>query len=229
MTNISKTLDQRSLHFCVLTAHMGVPVRIFNEVINSYLFDRCLNESLSKLTIRTLENLSRIVYLSPETSEKLMKVSHLILDEAKKRLDVVAQQSYYSNFMNIIRNLLIRNVYDLELLNNILRPDYIKFMNNSKQLEPTMYEIDGYARINLKNIYHGHILPNDFLQRTKYIVDYIPDQVNRFKKSEQFIYNVENATKRMFSFYNFAHAVAHHRYAGNVYLSIYFRCHKSFI
>lgn len=216
MNNISKTLDQKSIHICALVASMGTPVRVFDEESITILFQRCLNQPdiLCKLNLSALEKISRIIDLYPNNSDMSTKVGSFILEQMKTRLESLVDPLCYAASMNIIRNLLTHGIYDLELLDNILRSDFIKKMNNSKQLHLSIYEIDAYTRINLKDIYNGNQLTDDYLARIKYLIEYEPDQVNKFKKAETQIYSIENVIKKYFEHYKFAHALAHHRFAG---------------
>lgn len=76
-----------------------------------------------------------------------------------------------------------------------------------------MYEIDGYCRINLKNIYCGNLLSEEYLGKFKFFGTHTPDQVNRPKVSEAFVYETENVIKHLFNNYQYAHAIGHHRQA----------------
>lgn len=216
MKNISRTLDQKSIHIQCMVATMGTPVRVFDDKSIDILFRRCLNQPnmLSKLNLSTLEKMSRIIDLYPKNSDTLTKVGSFILEQMKNRLESIVDPLCYSTSMNIIRNLLTHDIYDLELLDNILRSEFIKKMNNSKQLYLSIYEIDAYTRINLKDIYNENKLTDEYLARIKYLTEYAPDQVNKFKKAEVQIYSIENIIKKYFEHYKFAHALAHHRFAG---------------
>lgn len=219
MLNLSSTISERSMPLCVMIATIGSPVRMFDDEIISHLLQRCVNQpnALNHLSISILELLSRIIYYYPKSSDASIQLGHLLLEQIVNRLDQITMHTQYPIFMTIIRNLLAQNIYNVELLENIFRSDFLKMMNNSKQLEKTVYEIDGYAKINLKNIFIGHGLTDDYLQRLKYLVEYNPDQVNRFRHSERFIYEIENVIKKHFEYYQFAHGVAHHRYPGKLH------------
>lgn len=216
MKKLFRTLDQKSIYTCALVASMGTPVSVFDEGSIAMLFQRCLNQPdmLCKLNLPVLEKISRIIYIYPENSDLSTKLGNLILEQMKNRLEFIADPLYYAASMNIIRNLLTHDIYDLELLDNILRPDFIKKMNSSKQLYISIYEIDAYTRINLKEIHNGNQLSDDYLAKMKYIIRYAPNQVNNFKKAETKIYSIENVIKKYFEHYKFAHALAHHRFAG---------------
>lgn len=216
MKSMSRTLDEKSIHTCALVATMGTSVRVFNDESISILFQRLLNQPdmLCKLNLSTLQKVSRIIDLYPRNADMLTKVGNLILNEMKNRLESIVDPLGYSASMNIIRNMLTHHIYDLELLDNILRSDFIRKMNYSKQLNLSIYEIDAYTRINLKDIYNGNQLTDDYLARIKYLTEFAPDQVNNFKKSETHIYTIENVIRKYFEHYKFDHALAHHKFAG---------------
>lgn len=200
-------------------ANVGAPIRLFDNDMILNVFKRCLNhpDEFEELSLADLEYLSRILTMSSyENVETLRTVGHLILDEIiENRLDQVAARSVYTHFINIVRNLTMIDVYDLELMNNIFRPDYIKFIHkNSKQIDMQMYEIDGYNRLNLKGIYNGNVLEDEYLDRQCYLIDWIPNREERYRKHNENAYVIEDVVRKLFSYCKFAHIVAHRRHAG---------------
>lgn len=79
-----------------------------------------------------LKRLSELISLYPDFFEQRIAVGHLILDDLKNRLENVTQQSFHYNFIEIIRNLLLRGIYNSELLDNIFRSEnrFTKIENN---------------------------------------------------------------------------------------------------
>lgn len=199
-------------------ANVGVPVRLFDSKIILHVFHRCLNhpEEFEELSMHDLEYLSRILSMTNYDNREMMrKVGNLLLDEIKNRLEYVASRGIYTNFINIIRNLTMIDVYDLEVMDNIFRMDYIRFIfKSSKQIDMQMYEIDGYNRINLRGIYKGNRLPDIYLEKLCYLVNWIPDRVERFKKYDEFAYAIEDVVLKLFKYCQYAHAVAHRKHAG---------------
>lgn len=200
-------------------ANVGTPIRLFDHEIILNVFERCLNhpDEFEELSIADLEYLSRILTMSNyENPEKIRKVGHLVLNEMiNNRLDQVASRSVYTNFINIVRNLTMIDVYDLELMDNLFRPDYIKFVHkNSKQIDMPMYEIDGYNRLNLRGIYNGNHLSDEYLERLRYLIHWIPDRVERYRKQDEHVYAIEEVVQQLFTYCKFAHIVAHRRHAG---------------
>lgn len=218
MKQLSTTIANRSFRLCLMTANMGALVRTFDDELISYFFQRCLNrpDEISQLSMYDLELLSKFIKVYPKNAEYRTKVGHQLLDELKDRADSVANQTFHVHFIKIIRNLIVRNIYDFELLDNLFRSDYIKLMyRKKKQLDGALYEIDGYTRINLKDIYFGNRLSDDDLDKFKHFGTYIPDQINKPKRSETYTYKIEEIVGKLFKHYKYAHAVGHHRAAGN--------------
>lgn len=221
--NLRNSLNGRSLKTCILMANVGVPIRMFDNEIILHVFERCLEqpEELQELSMSHLEYLSRVLSLSNFDDKDLVKkVGFSVLNELKNRTDLVAQRGIYVNFTNIVRNLTAINVYDLEILENIFRLDYIKFIHkNSKQLDLQLYEIDGYNRINLKNIYKGNHLADIHLEKLCYLMKWIPDRT-KYRKNDEFSYAIEDAVGKYFEYSQYAHAVPHRMHAGKLLTSM---------
>lgn len=198
-------------------AHVGLPIRLFDTDIIANVFDRCLNhpDEFGELTMPDMEYLSRILSMNNHSDpDQLQKVGHLLLDEIKNRLGQVTSRRFYAHFINIVRNLTVIDVYNLELMDNIFRPDYIRIIHkNCKQLDFPIYEIDGYNRIDLKNIYKGNRLSEIHLEKLKFLINWVPDKDNRYKKHFEFSFAIENAVQKLFTYCQYAHAVAHRKNA----------------
>lgn len=223
--NLRASLQNRSLKMCILVANVGTSIRLFDDETVWHVFERCLNypEELQDLSMPDMEYLSRILYLSNHgDNELLKKVGTLLLDEIiNNRLEIVAQRGIYRNFSNIIRNLTMIDVYNLELLDNILSPEYIKLIfKKSKQLEMQIYEIDGYCRINLRDIYKGNLLSKSYLDKLCFLIEWIPNRVNKYAKAHEFAYNIEDVAKKLFTYCQYAHAIPHRRHAGKISIHI---------
>lgn len=202
-------------------ANVGVPIRLFDNEIIWNVFKRCIKhpDEFNELSMADLEYLSRILSMSNyEDKNTVQIVGHLLLNEIiNNRLDHVASRTMYTNFINIIRNLTIIDIYNLEIMNNLFRSDYIKFIHKkSKQIDMQMYEIDGYNRINLKGIYNGNMLPDSYLDKLCYLIEWVPDRVQRYRKQDQFVYAIEDVVRKLFVYCEFAHVVAHRKHAGNL-------------
>lgn len=215
---LRSNMEARLLKTCILMANIGVPIRLFDDQVILNVFQRCLNhpEEFEGLSMHDLEYLSRILCMSNYSDrEMIRKIGNLLLTEIKNRLEYVALRGFYTNFINIIRNLTLIHIYDLEIMENLFRPEYIRFIHkNSKQVDMPLYELDGYNRINLKCIYKGHLLPDNYLERICYLVDWVPDRVERYRKHHEFVYAIEDIVRKHFTHCQYAHAVAHRKAAG---------------
>lgn len=171
---------------------------------------------MEQLLMADLEHLSRILTMSNvDNDEMVTNVGVLVLEEVKNRLESVASRKFFSHFINIIRNLTFIDVYDVDLMENMFSPEYIECMyKKNKQLDKQMYEIDGFNRINLKGIYKGRPLPDEYLVKLCFKIEWAPDRVERYHKSDEFQYAIEDAAKNLFKYCKFAHALPHHNHAG---------------
>lgn len=221
MKNLGKSMENKSLKIGILIANVGLPIRQFDDEMMELVYQRCLEhpDELNNLSMPDLEYLSRILSMyksrSHANDDVIKNVGFLLLEELKDRLDCVAQRGVYQNFVNIIRNLTNINIYDVELIDNLFRPDYIKRIHkNSKQLDMQMYEIDGFTRINLKDIYKGNRLEDAHLQRMCFLIDWIPDRNKYKKKSHEFVYTIEDVVRNLFEHCRFVHVIPYRRHAG---------------
>lgn len=224
--NIAKTLRStlanRSLKTCILMANVGISIRLFDNDVIANVFNRCLNypDEFDELSMPDLEYLSRVLStVNHSDKDELQKVGHLLLNEIVNRLDQVASRGFYAHFTNIIRNLTVIDVYNLELMDNIFRPDYIRFIHkNSKQLDLPLYEIDGYNRINLKNIYTGNRLSDIHLAKLCFLINWVPDKAKlKYKKHYEFTFAIEDVVRKLFTYCQYAHAVAHRKNASKYF------------
>lgn len=215
--NLRASIEKRSLKTCILLANVGLPTRYFDKETILHVFNRCSAHpgELQELSMADLEYLSRILTMSNfENQEIITKVGQNVLNELISRLDNVASRGFYTNFINIVRNLTMIDVYDLELMHNIFRKDFIKFIHKqSKQVDMPMYEIDGYNRINLKGIYKGNVLQPNYLSKMCFLIEWVPDKENN-KKQDEFSHSIKDAVQKQFTHCQYAHAIPHRRHAG---------------
>lgn len=211
----------RSLGECVLLMRMGTTIEYFDEVITQRTFDLCLNDSseLSELSMPDLVDLARSLSRLHAQNHVHRKdlVGHQILKEVKNRLHNVTNAPFYALLLQIIGNLTLINVHDLEIMENLFRSEFLSLMHRNKRVNALwLYQIDGYNRINLKHIYRGPHLPQDYLTNVKFLNDFIPDQKKRFHKRHRFFYAMEDVIGGLFAHYSYAHALPFYKNAGNL-------------
>lgn len=198
-------------------ANVGLAIRFFERDIIANVFDRCVNHSddFRELSMPDLEYLSRVLSMyTGSDRDRMRQIGQLVLDEIANRLDQVASRGFYVHFTNIVRNLTVIDVYNLELIDNLFRPDYIRFIHkNSKQLDLPLYEIDGYSRINLKHIYAGNRLSDIHLEKLRFLINWVPDEKQRHKKHYEFTFVIEDVVQKLFTHFKYAHAIAHRKNA----------------
>lgn len=221
MANLKDSLDEKSLKRCISIASVGTTIRAFDDEVNWLLFDQCIKKphELKDLSMVDLEYLSRVLSTTNyhDKTEMIENVGTVILNELLCRLNSVALKSTFQNFISIVRNLAIINVYNLELMDNILSPEYLHCMyKKMKKIDLQMYEIDGYCRINLKDTYKGNLLDEAYLKKVCYLITWIPDRVNNYRKIDEFTYNIEDVVKKLFTHSQYAHAVPYRKFAGKI-------------
>lgn len=227
-------MASNSLQTCIFIVNAGASAKIFDDTILTDLTRRCLNQpnELAQLTMIDLEYLSRCLsaYNSGPHQNLITAAAQQLLAEMRRRLDDVAHRNFYSHFIKIIRNLTIINVYDVELLANIFRPDYIRCIHKkSKLLDLPIYELDGFNRVNLKNQYHGDYLTDAYVDKLRFLIEYIPDRVKRHRKRHSFFYAIEDVVERLFGRYQVAHAIPWRRLPGDLKFSdMKFECSRHF-
>lgn len=215
--NLTNSLDSYSLRTCIILANIGSKLNLYNTKLIEYTLQRCSNEAEHFVDLRMtdLENLSIIISKFNFTTESRIEinVANLILTELRNRLSEVTNYTHHLHIIKILENLSYINVYDIELIENILNPNYIEFIyGNNKILEQSIRILDGYARINLNEIYTGHLLNDKYLEKSgTFQTNYIPKK--QLRKREDFIIQVENTLAKLFKYYNYANAVAHNKYS----------------
>lgn len=210
-----KTLDQRTVRTCVVVADLGSDLCISDDDITEYTLNRCMTEPNAFQTFFPidLERLSRIIGILNFTSasgiEKL--VGQAVLGEFRNRVDRITDRGFHQIFIKTQVNLTRSDIYDLEMLENTLRKDYIGFMYfRSSQLARDIYNLHAYARINLAAVYKGDLLNDVHLEKLgKYLSDYVPEDQQKLKKHAQFHVEVAKCVKSLFEHYTYAHAVSH--------------------
>lgn len=212
-------IDSFSLQTCIFIVHSGSSVGVFDEIITTKLLQRCINNTnqLNDLLMTDLEYFSRCLCMFNDIKhvETTKLAGFQLLEEIKPRLIDVGRRHFYYNFIKIVRNLTLIDVYNAEMLANIMHPDYIRqIYKNVKSLDLAMFELDGYNRINLQNVYHGDYLSDAYLDKLRFYTEYIPDRVRRNRSRHSYFYAIEDVIQRIFGRYHIAHAVPWRRLPG---------------
>lgn len=216
-TKLFKTISKRSTRECVLIADLGSYVSLSNNEIIEYTLNRCVNEpnALETFVASDLERLSRIIGMMNFTSESgiEMAAGKVLLQELRNRIEHIAGYRYHQTFVRIQGNLNQVDIYDVELMENMLRSDYIHFhYARSKQLPIYIYMLDAYARLNLAGIYKGDLLSDVHLKKLgSYLSDYFPNEITNFKRHSLYLIDVANHVEKLFQHFTYAHAVSHYR------------------
>lgn len=221
------TLSSRSLNECIMLINIGTAIEVYDEVILSHTFNLFLNDpqQVTALSPGALQIASRTLSLTqdPKNMETVRLVGHELLKEIKNRLDKVTNRYFHTALINIIRNLSRIDVYDDELMHNLFRKDYLQFMyGKNTKLELPLYEIDGYNRVNLKDSYRGNLMPDKYLESLRFLWEFIPDRVNRYKKRHRFLYAMEDAVGSLFVHYRYANVLPFHKHPGKCFLLSFF-------
>lgn len=222
---LRKSLDQRTARTCVLVADLGSTLGISDDGITEYVLNRCMTDPNAFETFIPieLERLSRIIGVLNFTSASGIEtlVGQALLGELRNRIDRITDRGFHQIFIQAQVNLTLSDIYDLEMLENTLRKDYISFMYfRSKQLAKEMYSLDAYARINLASIYKGDRLEEVNLEKLgRFLSDYFPDDQPKPKTHAQFQVEVAKCLKSLFEHFNFAHAASHF-YQPDIFMAV---------
>lgn len=205
------TLTSYSLQTCIAIAYAGTPCRIFDDGILFDLLQRCSNHSdqLEHLSMIDLEYLSRCLCVLHDYQhmELVNSAAGNLLLALQRRLIDVAKRRFFPSFVRIIRNLTLINAYDIELLANIFRPDFIQHLLRTNMLDLRMFELDGYTRINLKNIFRGDFIPEAELKRLKCNIKHIPNRIENHQHEHLSFYAMEDAIGGLFDKFHIVQAI----------------------
>lgn len=215
------TLKSYALQTCIAIAYAGAARRIFDDVILFDLLERCSNHSdqLEQLSMIDLEYLSRCLCVLHDYQhmDLVKSAAGQLLNEMKRRLNDVAKRNFFPSFVRIIRNLTLIDTYDIELLANIFRSDFIQHLLKTNMLDLRVYELDGYARINLINIYRGDYIPEAELSKLRWLIKYIPDRIGNHQPKHLSFYAIEDAIGGLFEKYQIKQAIPWRLLPGNFF------------
>lgn len=217
---LQKSMSKRSIRTCIYIADLGSFLQLSNTEITEYALSRCMSkpDALKSFIHEDLERLSRIIgYMNLTTASGIENdVGNAILQELQNRIDEITSHRFHHRFIRIQSILSMKDIYDLELLTNTLRKDYIRLIYFcSKQLSVEMYKLDVYARLNLATVYTGDLLTDGHLEKMgKFLTDYLPgDQIRRRPCVQMFLEVAKCVANRFGCEVTYAHAVSHFRHA----------------
>lgn len=225
-------MAKRSASTCIRIASLGSSFEFFDAEICEYTLNRCMDESNAFESFKNmeLEQLSRIIGMSISTSTSAIKmaVGKAILQELRNRVNQITNREFHQHFVFIQWNLTMKDIYDMELLENTLRKDYVHCMYFRCKQKAPIYCLHAYARLNLASIYEGDTLSEEHLENlgkmlsTYYpnreifnepdvIDDYFPTEELWNKPAEGFLGEVSKCVKSLFEHFTYAQALSHFR------------------
>lgn len=217
LAKLEKATENKCLHIRLMLADIGTRHRIFNPVtMEKLLNDIAADENaIPELRARSLVQLSNMIGIMDITTDSKVEevVATRLLQETGNRIG--DWLSSHGNIISILHSLSMKNIYDLELMEYVLRPDYIHFIyKKNKLLEPDLFKLDGYCRHSLALEYKGNLLSDDYLSKMgQFRTSYLPSE-DASRNKVGFLDQISNAVKKAFEFHKFANAAAHFQHAG---------------
>lgn len=224
-TKLQKSLPQRSVRTCLTVADLGISLQSSDDEITEYALNRLMAEPniIETFNHYELEALSRLIGSSNFSSASGIEINagKALLQELRNRIDEWHNHGFHRHLIKIQANLTMKDIYDVELLENTLRSDYIRLIYyRSKQLVADIYSLDVYARLNLASVYNGDLLTEVHLEKLgKFLTDYFPTEQRGRKPGSLFLEEVATCVASIFNHFTYAHAVSHVRQA-DVFLGI---------
>lgn len=199
---------------------IGTNKRVFNERLTAKIYQRLVDDvaSIARLKIADLASFAEVLgtFVSDQPKPNEIILGQRILNEVCDNwVQFMCYPSVHNFVGAIISNLLQRGIHNTELIDNFLRPDYQTLINNkNKVLNRAVYEINGYAKINLKGIYTGNTLSESYIKiMGKFCTEYAPND-GKQKKRNDFIISIKNTVEQLYKYFRYANAVSHFKDAG---------------
>lgn len=214
---LQKLMTKKALRTCILFADLGSFLHLTNTEIIEITLNRCMIEpnAFESFSINDLERLSRVIGMLNVTFESGIEINvgKAILVEIRNRIEEFTKQSFHQHFIRIQKNLSMKDIYDIEMLENTLRKDYIRFMYfRSAQLVSDIYCLNTYACLNLAFIYQGNTLSDQqLLKMGKFLTDYIPGDEPKPRIHSTYLMNIADCVANLFKHFTYAHAISHFR------------------
>lgn len=208
---------------------MGISHRIYNDKLTQRVYQRILDsdEGLGSLRHNEITQIADVLgtFTTATPNGNEIIIAERILKSLENLIHLSLYTGIHRNMVTIMCHLLRLGIYNMELIDNILRPDYIKLLyGRNKVLPVEIFLINGFTQINLKNIYSGNRLDKSYTQiMGKYMTDFIPDR-NDSKRSRHtdFILSIEYCVEKLYKHYRYANAVSHYKNAGEIHRNFYF-------
>lgn len=221
MSTFRSTIATRSLGDCVTILNAAVQYDLLDAIILNQLLERCTNPAnpteLSELSNGNLEMLSRILVSAAHSHqpETVQAAGQALLNELRNRLISIGYRRFFTNFIGAIRNLTLLDVYDLEIMTNLFNPEFLRFVYGKQPPDLQLYEIDGYNRINLKGIYSGPYLSDDYLEKVNLLYTIKSGKINRLAQLVTLIDAMKVAVSQLFEHTWWGYLLPFHLYPGN--------------
>lgn len=203
---------------CIDIVYIGNSQRICDTDLTEYVYRRLLNESsFQHLSISEMMQLSHLLGNFHNAAEARVEklVGDGIISEIRNRLMSVTGRGFYLHLIETLQYLSYRDIYDIELLENLLRQDFVTHMYGKLTLlDHQLYFLNNYAILNLREIYSGPQLDDIYIKKMgKFLTNYVPDK-KKSPKREHFILEVEDIVADIFKHYQYANAISHRKFTG---------------
>lgn len=219
------TISTRSLDECIIIANSAAKIDVFDDEIIHHLLTQCRcqsNGELSGLSLVNLECLSQILSSIPDSNQKdaIRAAGYSLLDELKTRLLSIGSKRAHTYFINAIRNLTLIDVYDTKLMENLFDEDFITSIYGKNQaLDSKVYEIDGYNRINLMNVYNGPYLSDNYLDKLCFPSVLSRDKTFKMTILSKCIYALKDTSAKLYTYSFYRRPLPFYPHHGNLTLN----------
>lgn len=214
------TIEKRHISTALLILNSGMNMRVCDSESTEKVLRKCIEtkNSFENMSLNDLVTLSRIIgEMNFQTESKIEEsVGHQLLRELRNRIHLAASYNAYQKITKILKNLSMINMYDLELIENFLRPDVIKFIyKRNNILSEELFNLDSFARINLASIYTGPYLDEKYRSNMgKYLTSYIPEEKYSKQRKDNFFLEVEKAVLQHFGHIEYVNPTGSSKYSG---------------
>lgn len=187
-----------------------------HESIEILLHRAC--DNMEEFTVLDMEALclalSNFAYKSESGIER--QFFEKTLAELPKRTFQIMKSP--KKFISLVYSLAVNGFYDLELIHNALRQDFLKeIYMHERYYTPDLFGLDAFTRINLKDSYKGSQL-HEKCQKviTKVLTAYMPSEDGKFKVTgaDTMTLKIGDIIKSQHKHFHIAHTLPHFPNAG---------------